>query len=316
MQRSLKDYLIITLTGIARGAADVVPGVSGGTIAFITGIYKELIGTISGVDLSLMKVWKAKGFKAMWKQLNGSFILALLSGILISIFSLMQLMNYLLEEHPVLIWSFFFGLILASIWFVAKQIPKWNFKVVLALVIGAALAFYIISLPPLGNTITSNWFLFMAGAIAVCAMILPGISGAFILVLLGVYKTITEAAHNFDFKTLAIVAVGAVFGLLSFSKILKWLFDHHSTTTLAVLTGFIAGSLNKIWPWKNVLESAEFGEKIVVLREASVLPGNFEGNPQLFPAVILMFSGFIIILILERIATQNPISNNAANQDL
>jgi putative membrane protein len=316
MQRSIKDYLIITLKGLAMGAADVVPGVSGGTIALITGIYKELIGTISGVDLSLIKVWKAKGFKAMWKQLNGSFILALMTGILISIFSLMRLMNYLLEEHPVLIWSFFFGLILASVWFVAKQIPKWNFKVVLALVIGAAIASYIISLPPLGNTITSNWFLFMAGAIAVCAMILPGISGAFILVLLGAYKTITEAAHNFDFKTLAIVAVGAVFGLLSFSKILKWLFDHHSTTTLAVLTGFIAGSLNKIWPWKKILESAQFGEKIIVIREISVLPGNFEGNPHLFPAVILMLAGFLFILILEQIATQKPTLQNAADPDL
>lgn len=297
------------------GAADVVPGVSGGTIAFITGIYQELIGTISGVNFSLLKTWKQKGFAAMWKQLNGSFILALFLGILISIFSVMRLTNYLLEAHPVLIWSFFFGLILASIWFVAKQIPKWNFKIVLALIIGAALAFYIISLPPLGAT-NNNYFLFMAGAIAICAMILPGISGAFILVLLGAYKTVTEAAHDFDFKTLGIVAIGAVFGLLAFSRILKWLFDHYINITLAVLTGFIAGSLNKIWPWKKVLETAEFGEKIVVLREASVLPGNFEGDPQLVPAVILMLTGFLLILILERIATQNPISTNATNPNL
>lgn len=315
MQRSLKDYLKIGIKGMAMGAADVVPGVSGGTIAFITGIYQELIETISGVDFSLLKTWKLQGFQAMWKQLNGSFILALLSGILISIFSVMRVTNYLLETHPVLIWSFFFGLILASVWFVARQIPKWNFKIVLALLIGAAIAFYIISLPPLGAT-TNKYFLFLAGAIAICAMILPGISGAFILVLLGAYKTVTEAAHDFDFKTLGIVALGAVFGLLAFSRVLKWLFDHYSTITLAVLTGFIAGSLNKIWPWKKVLETAQFGEKIVVLREASVLPGNFEGNPHLFPAVILMFSGFIIILILEQIATKKPISQNAANQDL
>lgn len=300
---------------MAMGAADVVPGVSGGTIAFITGIYQELIGTISGVNFSLLKTWKQQGFQAMWKQLNGSFILALLFGILISIFSVMRLTNYLLEAHPVLIWSFFFGLILASVWFVARQIPKWNFKIVLALIIGAALAFYIISLPPLGAT-TNSYFLFMAGAIAICAMILPGISGAFILVLLGAYKTVTEAAHDFDFKTLGIVAIGAVFGLLAFSRILKWLFDHYSNITLAVLTGFIAGSLNKIWPWKKVLETAEFGEKIVVLREASVLPGNFEGNPQLVPAVILMLTGFLLILILERIATQKPFEQNAANPDL
>ena len=297
------------------GAADVVPGVSGGTIAFITGIYQELINTISGVNFTLLKTWKEQGFKAMWEQLNGFFILSLVSGILISIFSVMRLTNYLLETHPLLIWSFFFGLILASVWFVAKQIPKWTFKIILALIIGAALAFYISSLPPLGAS-TNNYFLFMAGAIAICAMILPGISGAFILVLLGAYKTVTEAAQDFDFKTLGIVALGAIFGLLAFSRILKWLFEHYNNITLAVLTGFIAGSLNKIWPWKKVLETAEFGDKIVVLREASVWPGNYEGNPQLFPAIILMFLGFIIILILEQIATQNPIPNNAANQDL
>lgn len=313
MQRSIKDYVTISLKGMAMGAADVVPGVSGGTIAFITGIYQELIGTISGVNLDLIKVWKKEGFKAMWRKLNGSFILALLTGILISIFSVMRLTNYLLEEHPIHIWAFFFGLILASVWFVAKQIPKWNFKIVLSLLIGAGIAFYIVSLPPMGGT-PSNWFLFMAGAIAICAMILPGISGAFILVLLGAYKTITEAAHNFDIKTLAIVAVGAVFGLLAFSRVLKWLFDHYSTITLAVLTGFIAGSLNKIWPWKKVLETEEYGDKVLILKETSVLPWNFEGEPYMFPAVILMISGFILILLLERIATKKPIAN-ATDQD-
>lgn len=313
MQRSIKDYVTISLKGMAMGAADVVPGVSGGTIAFITGIYQELIGTISGVNLDLLKVWKEEGFKAMWRKLNGSFILALLTGILISIFSVMRLTNYLLEEHPIHIWAFFFGLILASVWFVAKQIPKWNFKIVLSLVIGAVIAFYIVSLPPMGGT-PSNWFLFMAGAIAICAMILPGISGAFILVLLGAYKTITEAAHNFDIKTLAIVAVGAVFGLLAFSRVLKWLFDHYSTITLAVLTGFIAGSLNKIWPWKKVLETEEYGDKVIILKETSVLPWNFEGEPYMFPAVILMISGFILILLLERIATKKPMAN-ATDQD-
>ncbi|QED37428.1 DUF368 domain-containing protein [Antarcticibacterium arcticum] len=313
MQRSIKEYITISLKGMAMGAADVVPGVSGGTIAFITGIYQELIGTISGVNLDLLKVWKEEGFKAMWRKLNGSFILALLTGILISIFSVMRLTNYLLEEHPIHIWSFFFGLILASVWFVAKQIPKWNFKIIIALLIGAAIAFYIVSLPPMGGT-TSNWFLFLAGAIAICAMILPGISGAFILVLLGAYKTITEAAHNFDIKTLAIVAVGAVFGLLAFSRILKWLFDHYSTITLAVLTGFIAGSLNKIWPWKKVLETEEYGDKIIILKETSVLPWNFEGEPYMFPAIILMLSGFILILLLERIATKKPIVD-ATDQD-
>jgi len=314
MQRSLKEYFTITLKGMAMGAADVVPGVSGGTIAFITGIYQELINTISGIDSSLIQVWRESGTKAMWRKANGSFLLALLTGILISILTLMRLTNYLLDNHPVMVWSFFFGLIVASVWFVAKQIPKWNFKIVLALIIGAALALYISSLPPL-NVQSNNWFLFLAGALAVCAMILPGISGAFILVLLGAYKTITEAAQNLDFKTLAIVAVGAVFGLLSFSRILKWLFNNYSNITLAVLTGFIAGSLNKIWPWKEVLETAKYGEKIVVIKEVSVLPSNFDGDPHLLAAIILMIVGFLLILFLERIATQKPITEDASTNE-
>lgn len=296
------------------GAADVVPGVSGGTIAFITGIYQELITTISGVNLSLLNVWKKDGFKAMWQKLNGPFILALLIGILISIFTIMRIANYLLEEHPIHIWSFFFGLILASVWFVAKQIPQWNWKLLTGLILGAAVAFYIVSLPPMVGT-SSDWFLFLAGAIAICAMILPGISGAFILVLLGAYKPITEAVRDFDLKTILIVAVGAITGLLTFSRILKWLFAHYSNITLAVLTGFIAGSLNKIWPWKKTLETAEFGEKTVIIRETSVLPWNFEGEPYLFPALILMLFGLILILLLERIATKIPIPDATTNQN-
>lgn len=315
MQRSFKDYLTITLKGMAMGAADVVPGVSGGTIAFITGIYQELIATISGINFGLFKIWKEQGFRAMWKEANGSFLVALLTGILISIFSVMRLTNYLLEAHPIMIWSFFFGLILASIWFVAKQIPKWNYKIILALLLGAAVAIYIVTLPPMGSN-TSLWFLFLAGALAVCAMILPGISGAFILVLLGAYKTVTEAAHDFDFKTLAVIALGAIVGLLSFSRVLKWLFDHYSSITLAVLTGFIAGSLNKIWPWKEVLESEKFGEKTIVIRDMSVWPTNFQGESHLIAALALILAGFTLILILERVATQKPIAQNATDSDL
>lgn len=312
MQRSFPDYLKVSLKGMAMGAADVVPGVSGGTIAFISGIYEELISTISGINLRLLKIWKNEGFLKMWGAMNGNFIIALLSGILISIFTVMRLANYLLENHPILIWSFFFGLVIASIWYVAKQIPNWNFPVVVALIIGAAVAFYIVSLPPLDAS-SSYFYLFFCGAIAVCAMILPGISGAFILVLLGAYKSVTEAAHDFDIKTLGIVALGAIFGLLTFSRILKWLFVHYSSITLAVLTGFIAGSLSKIWPWKKVLETAQYRDKEVVLREASVLPWNFDGTPYTLWAFLLMLAGFLIIIILEAIATKKPEPANAAN---
>ena len=303
MQRSILAYFIITLKGIAMGAADVVPGVSGGTIAFISGIYEELVTTISGINLGLLKEWREFGFSSMWKKANGNFIIALFLGIAISVFTVMRLANYLLENHPILIWSFFFGLVIASIWFVGKQIPKWNAKIITALVLGAAVAFYITTLPPITGT-QSPFFLFIAGAIAVCAMILPGISGAFILVLLGAYKTISEAIHDFDFKTIGIVAVGAVVGLLSFSRVLKWLFLKYKAVTLAVLTGFITGSLNKIWPWKEILETVTIGDKDMVIREQSVLPQHFDGDPQLIFALLLMVAGFLLILILERVATQ------------
>lgn len=315
MQRSLKDYLIISVKGMAMGAADVVPGVSGGTIAFISGIYEELINTISGVQIGLLRTWKTDGFKAMWTQLNGNFIVALLGGILISIFSVMRVMNYLLEDHPILIWAFFFGLVLASVYYVGKQINKWTFNVFLFLVIGAGAAFYVTSLPPMGAA-ASDLFLFFAGAIAICAMILPGISGAFILVLLGAYKTVSEAAHDFDFKTLGIVAVGAVFGLLSFSRLLKWLFLNYSTLTLATLTGFIAGSLNKIWPWKRVLETAEFGDKSIVIRDESVMPWNFDAQPHTLQAFFLMLAGFLLILILEGLAEKKPAQEDAGNPNV
>lgn len=303
MERNFKDYALISLKGIAMGTADVVPGVSGGTIAFISGIYEELVTTISGINLGLLKEWREFGFSSMWKKANGNFIIALFLGIAISVFTVMRLANYLLENHPILIWSFFFGLVIASIWFVGKQIPKWNAKIITALVLGAAVAFYITTLPPITGT-QSPFFLFIAGAIAVCAMILPGISGAFILVLLGAYKTISEAIHDFDFKTIGIVAVGAVVGLLSFSRVLKWLFLKYKAVTLAVLTGFITGSLNKIWPWKEILETVTVGDKDMVIREQSVLPQHFDGDPQLIFALLLMVAGFLLILILERVATQ------------
>lgn len=304
MQRTLKDYLVITLKGMAMGAADVVPGVSGGTIAFISGIYEELITSINNVNISLFKTLKNEGLKAAWKQLNGNFLVALLLGIAISVVSLAKGIGWLLLHQPVFLWSFFFGLVLASILFVGKQITKWNLGIIAATIIAAVAAFYITSLPPLSST-ASTWFLFLAGALAICAMILPGISGAFILVLLGAYQIILDAVDNRDFKVIATVGVGAIFGLLSFSKILKWLFSHHKNLILGVLTGFILGSLNKIWPWKEVLESTIIHNKEVILREQSILPTSYNGDPHLLGAILLMIGGFATIIILEKIATMS-----------
>lgn len=301
MQRRFKDYAVISLKGIAMGAADAVPGVSGGTIAFISGIYEELIDTISGVNLTLFKTLKKDGFATFWKQLNGNFLVALLTGIFISFVSFMRLAKYLIEHQPILIWSFFFGLIVASVYFVGKQITKWNAATIVAFVIGALAAYYISQLPSMANN-ENPYFLFFAGALAICAMILPGISGAFILVILGAYKTLSDALHDFDFKKVGIFAVGALVGILSFSHVLKWLFKHYHNVTLAILTGFIFGSLNKIWPWKDVLIWTTNSEGVrMPLVEKSIPPFNYDGDPQLIYAIILMVIGFLTILILEKL---------------
>ena len=303
-QRTILDYLIISLKGIAMGAADVVPGVSGGTIAFISGIYEELLTSISSINFQTLKLLKTQGFKAAWKAVNGNFLIALLSGIFISIISLAKLISWLLEHKPILVWSFFFGLVLASIFFVAKQITKWNLGTIFLLILGAVAAFYITTLQPLISENSSPLFLFFAGALAICAMILPGISGAFILVLLGAYKPVLDAIHNKNLQLLFFLGIGAIVGLLSFSKILKWLFNHYHNFTLAALTGFILGSLNKIWPWKQVLETQVFGDKTVVIKEASISPLHFEGNPQISSAILLAIIGFAVILILEKLANK------------
>lgn len=300
--RKITDYIFITLKGIAMGAADVVPGVSGGTIAFISGIYEELITSINNINLDLFKTLKESGFKVFWEKANGNFLLALFIGIFTSLFSLATLVSWLLENEPVLLWSFFFGLVTASVFFVGKEITAWNMKSVIALILGAGIAYYITTLPPNEN-IDSLPFMFLSGALAVCAMILPGISGAFILVLLGSYKTILEAVHERDIKIVVTVAVGAIFGLLSFARLLKWMFNHYKNITLALLTGFIIGSLNKIWPWKRVLETKVFGDKKIII-DTNTSPFSYEGDPQILYAIIAALVGFSLIFILEKTASK------------
>lgn len=305
-QRTFLDYFIITLKGIAMGAADVVPGVSGGTIAFISGIYEELLKSIASINFGTIKLLKSEGIKSVWKQINGNFLAALLLGIAISIVSLAKLISYLLENEPVLLWSFFFGLVLASILFIGKQITQWKITTIVVFVLGAVLAYWITTLTPLISESTSPLYLFFAGSLAICAMILPGISGAFILVLLGAYKPVLDAIQNKDFKIIAIFAAGAVVGLLTFSKILKWLFQHYKDLTLAVLAGFVFGSLNKIWPWKETLTWRENSHGIKVpLNEQSISPFSFDGDPQLLFAIGLAVIGFLTIILLEKIAVKN-----------
>lgn len=285
------------------GAADVVPGVSGGTIAFIAGIYEELVDSIKSINLHALKLLFTLKLKAFWQQINGSFLFSILLGIGISIFSLAKLMTWLLEHYPIQIWSFFFGLIIASTVLVAKEIQRWHAGTVIALIIGAAVAYVITILSP-SETPNAWWFIILSGAIAICAMILPGISGAFILLLMGKYAYILGAVSDLQFGILLLFAFGAVAGIVSFSHLLSWLLKKHHTATVATLTGFMVGSLNKVWPWKETLETYTDSHGAVhPLVEANISPAAFEqltGTPSfLWQAILLCIFGFVLIFGLE-----------------
>ncbi|MBK5202813.1 MAG: DUF368 domain-containing protein, partial [Prolixibacteraceae bacterium] len=254
MKRTLKEYLLITLKGIGMGAADVVPGVSGGTIAFITGIYKELIDSIKSINISAIKLLLKGKIKLFWKAINGTFLLSIITGIGISIFSLARLMTFLLENYPVLIWSFFFGLIVASILYIAKEIKSWKAGTIISLMLGIITAYWITVISPAEANAT-NWFIFLSGSIAICAMILPGISGSFILVLLGMYKFILGAVSDLNISVLSLFIFGAFIGIVVFSNLLSWLLKKYYAVTMALLTGFMTGSLNKVWPWKEAINN-------------------------------------------------------------
>ena len=258
MKRFL-DYIVVTVKGACMGAADVIPGVSGGTIAFITGIYDDLLGSINAIDATAVKLFFTGKFKEFWKHINGGFLLSLICGIGISVMTLAGLMQYLLENHPIQTWAFFFGLIVASSIFILRGIKGWNIKAVLFLVAGVILGVTVCTLSPT-TTPDALWFIFISGAIAICAMILPGISGSFILLILGKYQYIMSAitgltsgeAIGESIVILGVFAVGAVCGILAFSRFLHWLLGKFHKETLLVLAGFIIGSLVKVWPWSNM----------------------------------------------------------------
>lgn len=296
MERRIKDYAVLTLKGMAMGAADVVPGVSGGTIAFIAGIYDELINSIKSINMHSLKLLFTGKIAAFWKAVNGNFLFALLLGIAISVFSLAKLITYLLLNEPVLVWSFFFGLVLASTWFVTKDIKGWNWKTVAGFVGGAVIAYYITVATP-AETSTNLMFIFLCGAIAICAMILPGISGSFILVLLGKYFYVMEAVKTFDLVVLGVFAFGAALGITSFSRVLSYALKNFRNITLSVLSGFMLGSLNKVWPWKEVEKLVSDGHEVMI--EHNIAP-----NTEVAEAVVLMLVGFILVYVLEKISAK------------
>jgi len=305
----MRRYLMLGVKGMAMGAGDVVPGVSGGTIAFITGIYEELIDSIRSIDHTALKVLLKQGPVKAWQHINGNFLLAVFGGILLSIASLAHLIEYALETYPVLIWAFFFGLVCASIIYIGRQIGHWKVAEMTALVVGTLIALGIGFLKP-AQLPSDLWVVFLAGSVAICAMILPGISGAFILVLLGVYPTILGAISNLDFKLLLTFAMGCGVGLLAFSHVLSWLLHHYRTVTLAALTGFLLGSLNLLWPWKQTVETYldRHGELVPLVQKnisATQYAELFGRDSQWLSAIIAMVLGVMLVLGLEHLAGKN-----------
>lgn len=299
-------YIILALKGCAMGMADVVPGVSGGTIAFISGIYEELLDSIRSVNATALKLLLRFRLAEFWRHINGRFLLPVLLGIAVAIFSLARLMTCLLVNHPIGIWSFFFGLIVASALLVAKQVGRWDWRTVLAFVVGAVAAWWITVATP-AETPNDWWFVMLSGAIAICAMILPGISGAFILLLLGKYQYIMHAVGEFNIPVIVVFVIGAAAGIISFSHLLSWLLKHWHDVTVSVLMGFMVGSLNKVWPWKETVETYLDSHGVAQpLVQNNVAPGTFEqltGQPSLLvQAVLLGIVGFLAIYGIELIA--------------
>jgi len=304
--RKFSDYSLLFFKGMGMGAADVVPGVSGGTIAFITGIYEELITSIKSIDLEAVRLLLRLKIGIFWKKINGNFLLALFSGILLSVFSLARLLRWLMSDYPVLIWSFFFGLIIASAIVITRKINSWNIARLTGLMAGTALMFFITRISP-ATTTDAYWYIFITGAVAICAMVLPGISGAFILLILGKYQFILAAVSELNIPVLLVFGLGIVTGILSFANLLSWLFSKYHDITISVLAGFIIGSLNKIWPWKETITETvtSHGDTVPVVQR-NIMPHVYHditgADPSLIPAVILMIAAFVIVIILDRVS--------------
>lgn len=288
------------------GGADVIPGVSGGTIAFITGIYEELLHSLKSIDLKAFTLLSKFQFEAFWKKINGNFLSVVLAGIATSVISLAKILSYLLEHYPIMVWSFFFGLILISSPLILRTIKKWRIAVVVSFIVGAVIAYAITILSPT-QTPEALWFIFFAGCIAICAMILPGISGAFILLLLGKYEFIIRSLIDVNIGVIAVFLIGCVVGLISFSHLLTWILDHYHDITIALLAGFMVGSLNKVWPWKEVLSfRIDSNGQQVAATDRSILPGDYltitGHDPQVFQAIMMMALGVFIVVVIEKIA--------------
>lgn len=307
----MKQHILTFLKGMAMGAADVVPGVSGGTIAFITGIYDDLLESIRRINPSLFNLWRTKGTAAVWHHINGTFLTSLLFGILIAILTLAKAVTYALKEHPIIIWSFFFGLIIASIIHMIRQINKWTSIEVILAILGTFIAFFITIATPI-NLEFNMLTVFIAGSIAICAMILPGISGSFILLLLGMYSPILDAVKELNIPILGLFALGCITGILLFSHFLSWLLNNYRTSSIAFLTGLLIGALGKVWPWRETISYRinSSSEKVPLAQEV-ITPSAFEastGQPAMLGmAIFMMICGFVLVFGLEKISKNKDI---------
>jgi putative membrane protein len=303
--RAPREYFFIFLKGMGMGGADIIPGVSGGTIAFITGIYEELLSSIKALDLDAIKLLFSGQLMTFWKKINGRFLVVLLGGILVSLISLARLISGLLISHPIQLWSFFFGLILISALVVGRDIKKWSLGVIFSLILGVIIAFLITKAVP-AETPDNILTIFLSGAIAICAMILPGISGSFILLILGKYTFILTALKEFDLGVISIFSGGCLLGLITFSRLISWLFKKYRDVTIALLAGFMIGSLNKVWPWKVTVETFidRHGVAKPLIQE-NILPNAYlsMGNDPFFWYALLFFTlGVGLVVFLEKLA--------------
>ncbi|MFW6334747.1 MAG: DUF368 domain-containing protein [Desulfosalsimonas sp.] len=297
--------LLLAAKGAFMGAADTVPGVSGGTIALITGIYEDLLSAVKSVNWTALSRLARLDFKGAAAEIHMRFLLCLFSGIGIAVISLAQLMSYLLENHPVPTWSLFFGLIAASVWAVGRRVDHRSAAAACAFLTGAAGAYFIVGLVP-AQTPETHLFVFFSGALAVCAMILPGLSGAFILLILGKYEFIVSVLKNpldpAELSVLAVFAAGCALGLAGFSRVLKFLLDRYHNAALACLTGLMVGSMRKVWPWKEPEVIKRVSGELVAVKEKNVFPGSLW--PEAALPLLLMAAGFVLVILLDRLGRE------------
>jgi len=301
--QSLRNFIILAIKGFLMGAANVIPGVSGGTMALILGIYEELINAIRSINLKFLRRITRFNIKEALSSVSWPFLVPVGLGILLATFSLAEVLSWLLDRYPVIVWSFFFGLIVSSVITVSRVIKQWRIPTIVAIVVGTITAYGLFGVIPV-STPNAPWFIFVSGFIAICAMILPGISGAYILVLLGKYRYILEALNNKDFFTLFIIASGALVGLISFAQILGWLLKRYHDLTMAILIGLMCGSLRKIWPWKETVTTFidSHGKEIPSL-QSNIIPSSF--TSEVLCALLFMFIGILVIWGLDLWARKN-----------